>query len=173
LAKIDDITNLEQLINISVRSLSVGYYTNRQIESALAYVFGIDSQLITDETYYVVETENAIVGCGGWSKRKTLFGGDNAEVERADSFLNPETDAAKIRAFFVHPDWTRKGIAKRIISFCEESAKNEGFKQMELASTLPGEPLYAALGYRVKVRFDYRLQDGVIMPLIQMTKQIA
>jgi len=173
LAEIDDIPRLKELINLSVRALSIGYYSEEQIESALVYVFGVDSQLINDETYYAVEIENTIVACGGWSKRKTLFGGDNADVEREDSFLNPENDAAKIRAFFAHPNWTRRGIAKKIISLCEDSARRDGFKRMELAATLPGEPLYAALGYIAIERFDYQLPDGVMMPLVQMAKDFG
>ena len=110
-----DIPSLTRLIPESVRSLSVGYYTERQIESSLGYVFGVDSQLIADGTYYVAVAGEQIVGCGGWSKRQTLYGSDQMKGE-ADPLLDPARDAARIRAFFVHPEWTRRGIGRRIIA---------------------------------------------------------
>src|SRR5579859_5255741 len=146
LASFEDIPELQQLIALSVRGLSGGYYTTGQIESAIRYVFGIDSQLIIDGTYYIFEKEHAIVGCGGWSKRNTLYGGDqHKKVE--DPLLDPAIDAARIRAFFVHPGYARQGIGRRIIQSCEEAARNNGFSRFELGATLPGVPLYTAMGY--------------------------
>ena len=164
-----DMPVLEQLIPESVRALSANYYTPQQIESAILYIFGVDTQLIADGTYFVAESEGQIVGCGGWSKRKTLFGGDQMkDVE--DALLDPAVDAARIRAFFVHPDWARRGIGTRIIRACEEAAREAGFTRLELAATLPGEPLYRAVGYRAIERFDAPMPDGETLPIVRMAK---
>ena len=170
-ATTDDIPRLNRLISESVRGLSAGYYSPDQIESALIHIFGIDTQLITDGTYYVAEIENRMAGCGGWSKRKTLYGGDQAK-EEVDSLLNPEADAARIRAFFVHPDCARRGIGRRIIEVCEEAAGRARFKAVELVATMPGEPLYRACGYEVIERFDADLPEGVKLPLARMRKEL-
>ena len=169
-----DIPELEGLIRESVRALGVGYYTPRQIESALVHVFGVDSQLIADRTYYVAETHGRIVGCGGWSKRKVLFGGDQAKAggEEEDVLLDPRNDPARIRAFFVHPNWTRRGIGSRIIKACEEAALRADFARIELAATLSGEPLYAALDYEAIERFAIPFPDGESLPLVRMAKVI-
>ena len=169
-ATLSDIPLLERLIAASVRGLSVGYYTSEQIDSALIHIFGVDTQLISDGTYYIAEIENQIVGCGGWSKRKTLYGGDQAKLADEDSLLDPQTEAARIRAFFVHPDWARRGIGKRIIEVCEEAARQAAFKVAELAATLPGEPLYRACGYKVIERIDVDLPEGLNLPVIRMKK---
>ena len=118
----------------------------------------MDTQLIADKTYYIAEAEGQVVGCGGWSKRKTLYGGDQMKAEQ-DPLLDPKEDAGRIRAFFIHPNWARKGIGRRIIEACEEAAKADGFTKMELGATLPGEPLYAALGYEVTDRFEIPMGD--------------
>ena len=172
LATEQDIPSLKQLIPESARALSAGYYTDRQIESALVHVFGVDSQLIEDGTYYVVVVDDLIVGCGGWSKRKTLYGGDQMKGE-VDELLDPNQDAARIRAFFVHPRWARRGIGRRIIDACEVAAREEGFRSMELGATLPGEPLYAAMGYTVMTRFDIVMPDGERLPAAHMVKSFA
>jgi GNAT superfamily N-acetyltransferase len=169
LATEQDIPSIKHLIPESVRALSVGYYTEQQIESAIVHVFGLDSQLIADGTYYVATVEDQIAGCGGWSKRKTLYGGDQM-INHVDDFLDPAQDAAKIRAFFVHPNWARQGIGRSIINTCEEAARTEGFRRMELGSTLPGEPLYAAMGYTVTERFDIKMPDGETLPGALMVK---
>src|ERR1700685_2935947 len=121
-----DIPALRVLIDASVRGLQAADYTPAQIEVALQSVYGVDSQLIADGTYFVVEAEGAIVGCGGWSKRKTLFGGDRW-TGREDALLDPQRDAAKIRAFFVHPRWVRRGIGSMILEACEAAAAAAGF----------------------------------------------
>ena len=171
LATIRDIPELKQLIPQAVRALSVGYYTGRQIESAIVHIFGVDSQLIADGTYYAAVAGDQIAGCGGWSKRKTLFGGDQMKTAE-DDLLDPSVDAARIRAFFVHPDWVRQGIGRQIIELCEAAAQEAGFRTMELGATLPGEPLYAALGYRVTRRFDIPLADGEVLPAAHMEKAL-
>jgi len=170
-ATADDIPAIEQLISVSVRGLSAGYYSPDQIERALIHIFGIDTQLISDGTYYVAEAESQIAGCGGWSKRKTLFGGDQTKTG-VDSLLDPETDAARIRAFFVHPAWARRGIGRQIIEACEKAAARAGFRVIELAATLPGEPLYRACGYEVAERFEADMPGGVKFPLAKMRKRL-
>jgi predicted N-acetyltransferase YhbS len=172
LATVQDIPSLEQLIPESVRALSTGYYTTEQVESALVHVFGVDSQLIADGTYYTAISDDQIVGCGGWSKRKTLFGGDQMKTDE-DDLLDPAQDPARIRAFFVHPRWARHGIGRRIVQLCEEAARRAGFRTMELGSTLPGEPFYAAMGYEVTQRLDLALPDGVTLPWTHMVKSLA
>src|SRR5215475_14407143 len=153
LAATKDVPALRELIPMSVRRLCEGYYTATQIESALVHVFGVDTQLIGDGTYFIAETAEQIVGAGGWSKRKTLYGGDQSKGD-TDPLLDPAQDAARIRAFYVHPDWARRGIGSRLMRACEDAARAAGFKRMELGATLPGEPLYAAMGFEVKERVD-------------------
>src|ERR1700761_5583619 len=146
LAQLDDIPTLNEMIAQSVRGLSIGYYSPQQIESSIKYIFGIDTQLVIDGTYYIAEVDGQLAGCGGWSKRNTLYGGDqHKDIE--DPLLDPETDAARIRAFFVHPDFAPKGVGPRIIKVSESAARPAGFKRLELGATLPGVPLYKAMGY--------------------------
>ena len=182
-ATMEDIPALQKLIPESARALSQGYYTPQQIESAIKYIFGVDTQLIADRTYYLAQakgdalsgeaiSKRQVVGCGGWSKRQTLYGGDQMKAE-ADPLLDPEQDAGRIRAFFIHPNWSRKGIGRRIIEACEEAAKADGFTRMELGATLPGEPLYAAMGYEVTDRFDIPMGDGTTLPCAHMKKELT
>src|SRR4051812_1071548 len=145
-ARKEDISALEELIPISVRRLQAAHYSDAQMEAALGPVFGVDQQLIRDGTYFVVEDAGQIVGCGGWSKRKTLYGGDRDRAGE-DAELNPQLDPARIRAFFVHPDWARRGIGRSILMRCEAAAIQAGFHHAELVATLTGEPLYARFGY--------------------------
>lgn len=172
-ATVADIPALERLIPESARGLSVDYYTAEQIEGAIARVFGVDSQLIADETYFVAEVHGAIVGCGGWSKRKTLYGGDQMKAPGEDPLLDPQTDPARIRAFFIHPTWARRGIGGQIIGVCEQAAREAGFRAIEIIATLPGEPLYARFGYEATERFDIPLADGIALPLTRMRKAIV
>ena len=171
-ATMSEIPALEALIAASVRGLSVDYYSPDQIESALIHVFGVDTQLIADGTYFVAELDGQIVGCGGWSKRKTLFGGDQTKSGE-DNLLDPNTDAARIRAFFIHPDFARRGIGKQLIEACETAAKDAGFRRLEMGATLPGEPMYRAVGYEVIERFDLPFPDGVVLPLVRMGKTLT
>lgn len=170
LATFNDVSKLMELIALSVRGLSTDYYTPQQIESALKYIFGVDSQLIIDGTYYVIEKDGQFVGCGGWSKRNTLYGGDqHKEIE--DPLLDPAKDAARIRAFFVHPDHVRQGIGKHVINVCETAARTNGFANFELGATLPGVPLYTAMGYLPVKRVDAALPDGEVLGILKMHKQ--
>jgi GNAT superfamily N-acetyltransferase len=165
-----DVPALETLIELSVRTLQARDYSPAQIEGALGTVFGVDGQLIEDGTYFVVEAErNKIVGCGGWSKRKTLFGSDH-RTGREDALLDPHQDAAKIRAFFVHPDWSRQGIGSRILEACETAATEAGFKSFEMGATITGERLYKARGYEVADLLQVPLPNGASLPIIRMTK---
>jgi GNAT superfamily N-acetyltransferase len=171
LATFDDIPALQQLIALSVRGLSVNYNTPQQIESAIKYIFGVDTQLVTDGTYYVAELDGVTVGCGGWSKRNTLYGGDqHKEVE--DPLLNPEVDAARIRAFFVHPGYARRGIGSHIMKVCEAAAQHAGFKSLQLGATLPGVPLYEAMGYKAIELIEQPMPDGEVLPIVKMYKAL-
>ena len=140
----EDIPALTALIPASVRGLSQGHYTPAQIESALVYVFGVDSQLINDGTYFVVEHDGQIVGAGGWSKRKTLYGGDQSKADD-DPLLDAALDAAHIRAYYVHPDWARQGIGRRIMRACEAAAKAAGFTRLDLGSKFGRQSVSAGL----------------------------
>ena len=165
-----DIPTLQKLIAVSVRGLSNGYYSAKQIESSIKYIFGVDTQLLADETYYVIEAKNIIIACGGWSKRKTLYGGDQHK-NTADPLLDPKTDAARIRAFFVDPAWARQGIGKMLIQHCETEAMNHDFTAMELGATLPGEPLYKAMGYKSISNIMVDMPDGEKLEVIKMRKE--
>lgn len=172
LAQKEDIPAIEGLIPESVRGLSQNHYTEQQIESALRYIFGVDSQLIADGTYYVAEIDKNFVGCGGWSKRKTLFGGDQTK-QGTDPLLDPMTEPARIRAFYVHPAWARQGIGSRIMETCEKAALAAGFSRMELGATLPGVPLYQAFGFVPIEEIEAPMPDGVTLPIVRMGKNIG
>ncbi len=167
----DDMPALEHLISDSVRRLSKGYYSEQQIESALVNIFGVDSQLIVDGTYFVAEAAGQIVGCGGWSMRKTLFGGDQTKSGE-DALLDPDIEPARIRAFFVHPGWARKGIGSRILDACEDAALKAGYVTLELVATLPGEPFYKALGFAVAERFEITMPGDMALPAVRMNKHM-
>jgi GNAT superfamily N-acetyltransferase len=169
-----DIPCLRGLIDASVRKLQATDYTPGQIERALASVYGVDTQLIADGTYYVAEAhplgETVIAGCGGWSKRKTLYGADHC-AGREDALLDPRVDAAKIRAFFIHPDWARRGIGGLILETCERAALDAGFTRLEMGATLTGVPFYQAKGYTALETIEVPLGDGVAMAIVRMGKQ--
>lgn len=174
LAEVSDVPTLSKLIDSSVRGLQQDDYTPAQIDSALRTVYGVDSQLISDGTYYVAEALQeppVIVGCGGWSKRKTLYGGDQFHG-REDGYLDPATDAAKIRAFFIHPEWVRLGIGSRILEACENAAIAGGFRRLEMGSTLTGVALYSAKGYIGAGKMEVPLENGLTLPILRMTKTV-
>ncbi|WP_293782656.1 GNAT family N-acetyltransferase [uncultured Pedobacter sp.] len=170
-ATFQDIPELKKLLNDSVRGLSKDYYTTNQIDSALKYIFGIDTQLISDGTYYVFEIDGIIAGCGGWSRRKTLYGGDQHK-ELQDTLLDPLTEPARIRAFFVHPNYARRGIGRKIMDFCEDEARKNGFSNLALGATLPGVPLYQAMGFKEMDQITEPLPDGEKLELVKMIKVI-
>lgn len=167
-----DIPALRVLIDASVRGLQAADYTPTQIEGALRTVYGVDSQLIADGTYFVVEADSVLVGCGGWSKRKTLFGGDRW-TGREDVLLDRQVDAAKIRAFFVHPHWVRRGIGSMILEACEGAAVAAGFTRLEMGATLTGVPLYRARGYVALENFQAPLSNGESLPIVRMEKRVG
>jgi len=164
-----DIPALELLIDESVRTLQAADYTAEQIAGALGTVFGVDTQLIRDGTYFVAEDGSQIVACGGWSRRKTPFGSDHGP-EKDDSLLDPVTEAARIRAFFVRPGWARRGIGSRILRACEEDAAAHGFRRLELVATLTGEPLYRVHGFEAQERLSLALPNGANLPVVRMVK---
>lgn len=168
-ASLNDCNKIEELITISARGLSINDYTSEQIEGALSGAFGLDTQLIRDGTYFVAEADELMVGCGGWSRRKTLFGSDKRK-SRDSAKLNPETDAAKIRAFFIHPEWARKGIGKAILERCESEAKLYGFHSLELMSTLPGVKFYRSCGFIGTEQIEYKLPSGTLITFLPMGK---
>src|SRR4051812_40135873 len=155
-ATLKDRAALERLIAASARGLSRDDYSGEQIEAAIASVFGVDTDLVHDGTYYVAEAEGSPVGCGGWSKRRTLFGGDRYGA-RDSGYLDPLTEPAKIRAFFVRPGWARRGVGGAILETCEREAQAQGFRSLELMATLPGIRLYAARGYEAGERVEYEI----------------
>jgi N-acetylglutamate synthase-like GNAT family acetyltransferase len=175
LATSEDVPALHALIEASVRGLMVEDYSLAQLEGALGTYLGVDTQLVKDGTYYVAEVETArglaMVGCGGWSKRKTLFGADQ-RPGREDALLDPSVDAAKIRAFFIHPDWARRGIGSKILRACEDAASVAGFKSFEMGATLTGVPLYEVRGYRAIGSVDIPLANGEVLKVVRMEKSV-
>jgi len=177
-----DIPQLGPLIEASIRGLQAGEYSPSQIEQAIGTWLGLDTQLVADQTYFVVEvpeggnpdrlaTIGNLAGCGGWSRRKTPYGSDH-RPGRDDSFLDPRSDAAKIRAFFVHPAWARRGIGSRILELCEEAAQAEGFTRFEMGATLTGIPLYRHHGYVEQERVELPLANGETLPIVKMVKKV-
>jgi GNAT superfamily N-acetyltransferase len=201
IATTSDVPVLREVIEASVRGLQARDYTARQVELALKSVYGVDTRLIADGTYFAAEAlgleadplgtavansderpssvavapgagrSPLIVGCGGWSKRRTLFGGDQWSA-REDDLLDPAREAAKIRAFFVHPEWARRGIGTMILDACEVAAKAAGFKRLEMGATLSGVPFYRAKGYVAIENVDVPLGGGEVLPIVRMAKMI-
>ena len=167
-----DCAEIEELIARSIRALGAGDYSTEQIEGALTGAFGLDSQLIADGTYFVVESDGRLLGCGGWSYRRTLFGGD-ARSDRDAGTLDPGTDAAKIRAFFVDPAAARQGIGSAVLERCESEARRHGFRRAEMMATLPGKRLYEARGYVPGERVQYPVGPGVFIEFVPMWKSLT
>jgi GNAT superfamily N-acetyltransferase len=172
LATSEDIAALETLIPVSVRTLQAPYYSAAQMEAAIGPVFGVDRQLISDGTYFVVEARGEIVGCGGWSRRCAVFGGERGRAGE-EAALDPVHDPARIRAFFVHPDFARRGIGRAILTACESALCEAGFRQAVLVATLAGEPLYAACGYSVGERYDVPLTRDLVLSVVRMVKHFG
>ena len=166
-----EVPALEALIRASVVGLAGADYSPRQLDSALRHLFGVDTRLIDDGTYFVVLEAGRPVACGGWSRRRTLFGGDRYE-DRADDDLDPATDAARIRAFFVHPDAARRGIGRMLLEHCEQAARAAGFVRLELMATLSGIPLYERCGFERAESLDLKLPDGISFPLVRMSRSL-
>jgi GNAT superfamily N-acetyltransferase len=167
-----DVPTLERLIADSARGLAAGDYSGAQIEAALGTAWGVDSELIRDGTYFVVEADGEAIACGGWSRRATLFGAD-AQPGRESALLDPRRDAARVRAFFVHPDWARRGIGRLLLAHCEAAALAHGFSRAELMATLPGVRLYRACGYVGEARSTHALPGGLTIEFVPMGKQLV
>ena len=171
IATIADIPELSRLISDSARELSRGFYTVAEAESAISYVFGVDSALVNDGTYYVATLDGVLAGCGGWSRRNTLYGGDQRPVGSA-ALLDPATEPARIRAFFVAPTAARKGVGRAILEACTAAALRAGFRSLTLMATLPGVPFYAALGFHADEDVVDALPDGTMLKFVRMSKSI-
>ena len=171
LARIEDLAELRALMRRSIDQLQDEFLTPAQV-AASHKVMGLDAQLIEDQTYYVVEIEGVIAGCGGWSWRTTLYGGDDSIVAREPAALDPGRDPAKIRAMYTNPDFARRGIGRAILQLCEDAARNAGFRRAEMMATLAGEPLYRACGYRAVESAESGLIGAVRVPLLRMEKRL-
>lgn len=170
LALASDLTALRPLMHAAIDALQSSFLTPAQVAASHA-IMGLDTTLVADGTYYVIERDGALAGCGGWSRRATLYGG-NHTAGRDDALLDPARDAARIRAMYTHPAFTRLGVGKLVIGLCESAARAEGFRRAELVATLAGEPLYRACGYAQIERFDSAAVDGVTVPLVRMGKAL-
>lgn len=166
-----DVPALEELIVLSVGGLLAPFYSAAQRELALGPVFGVDRPLIRDGTYFVVEQAGRIVACGGWSRRQAAFGGDQARAGE-DGLLDPTRDPARVRAFFVHPDYARRGIGRSLLEACEGAMRVAGFREAMLVATLAGEALYTACGYSVVERYEVPLAAGVGLPVARMARTL-
>lgn len=168
-ATMEDRREIEDLIAASVRGLNAGHYSEEELRLSLLHVFGVDSQLIEDGTYFVTEHSGGIAAAGGWSRRRTLYGGDqHKSIE--DDLLSPPADAARIRAFFVHPAHARRGLGRRLYERCADEARSAGFTRIELAATLPGVPLYEALGFTARHRIEVPMPGGATLVCIHMDR---
>ena len=172
-ATADDIPQLIDLVKASIRGFSEGFYDDRQLESSLEHLYGIDRQLIEDETYYVVERDGSIVAAGGWSFRRTSYGGDQMAAARDESRRDPRLEPAAIRAFYVHPEHKRQGLGRSLHDQCEAAAAAAGFRKLELLSTEMGAVFYRELGYELGETEQADLPDGVQIPIIHMVKSIS
>lgn len=170
LANMNDVAVLNELIAVSARELSRGMYSEQEIEAAIQYVFGVDTELVKDRTYFVIEKNGEIAGCGGWSKRKTLFGGNQFSGREEAIYLDPSKDAAKIRAFFIHPKFARQSLGSLLLKHCEAEARLDGFTQFEMMATLPGVKLYTRLAYQTVSDEHVILSNNVSLCFVRMMK---
>lgn len=170
LAMNSDMAALTLLMQASIRELLPQFLTAEEVEASFA-VMGLDTVLIEDGTYFVVEADGALAGCGGWSRRATLFGGNHTEGRDA-RLLDPKTEPARVRAMYTAPFFTRRGVGRKVLSLCEEAARKEGFTRVELAATMGGKPLYAACGYQPIEEMSVATPLGVNVPLVRMGKRL-
>jgi GNAT superfamily N-acetyltransferase len=166
-----DVAALEILMEASIRKFIGAYLDAARVDASFEFM-GVDTQLIEDDTYFVVECEGRIAGCGGWSRRATLFGGDHS-AGRDARLLDPATEPARVRAMYTHPDFARRGVGRLVLSLCEAAAAQEGFRSLELMATVAGEPLYLACGFAVIERLDVTTTKGVTVPGARMAKALA
>ena len=170
-ATLDDLPELRVVMGLAIDRLQRGFLSDAQVEAS-AEVMGLDTQLVRDGTYFIIETEGRAVGCGGWSKRRTLFGGDHSTEQRDPGLLDPRHDPARMRAMYTHPDFVRRGIGRLLLQICEAAAAAEGFGRVELMATLSGEPLYVSEGYAPVERIEVEV-GAIRVPLIRMAKTLA
>jgi GNAT superfamily N-acetyltransferase len=171
LARLDDESSIDALMKLSTRRLFALFYDARQTASSVLHVGVVDRMLLEDGTYFVGEDGGALVACGGWSRRDRLYTG-SGDAEDDARLLDPATEPARIRAMFVHPDHTRRGLGTRILELCEQAAKAEGFTRLSLMATLPGVPLYERYGFELLEESDVRLPDGVVLACATMEKAV-
>jgi GNAT superfamily N-acetyltransferase len=169
LAETRDLPAMTALMDRAIGELLKPFLDDRQIEAS-RQIMGLDTQLVEDGTYFVVEEAGQVAGCGGWSRRATMFGGDHTEG-RDSALLDPAKDAARVRAMYTHPGFARRGVGRLILSLCEEAARAEGFQRAELVATMAGEPLYRACGYQLVEAFSDE-RTGVAVPLLRMSKAL-
>ena len=169
-AKAADIPAIHAVMMAAIDQLQADFLSDEQIKAS-HQIMGLDTQLIDDGTYLLVECEGILAGCGGWSKRATLYGGDHSLDLRDPELLDPSCDPAKIRAMYTHPDWVRRGVGRIVLQECEKAAARNGFTQVELMATMSGKPLYQACGYRIveEVEAD---ASGTAIPLARMAKPL-
>ncbi|HEY2178472.1 MAG TPA: GNAT family N-acetyltransferase [Caulobacteraceae bacterium] len=172
LASEADLNALHALMERAIGELQKGFLDERQIAASHA-VMGLDTQLVADRTYFIVEADGRLAGCGGWSRRATLYGGDHSTALREPAPLDPAKDAARVRAMYTDPAFARRGVGRLILELCEGAAAAEGFSRVELMATLSGEPLYLACGYRQIERTAAAPVDGVEVPLVRMGKSLT
>lgn len=172
LATEDDLPALRGLMARAIAELQAGFLSPAQVVAS-ALTMGLDTQLVRDRTYIIVEVDGALAGCGGWSFRSTLYGGDDSVVARAPEILDPATDAARIRAMYTDPGFVRRGIGRRVLAACEAAARDYGFARAEMMATLAGEPLYRACGYLPIEYVQSEPTPGVFVPLIRMGKVLV
>ncbi len=171
LASPADLIALNSLMTLAIDRLQTDFLTPQQVIASRA-IMGLDTQLVHDRTYFMVEEDGVLAGCGGWSRRATLYGGDHSTASRDAALLDPLRDAARVRAMYTHPDFVRRGMGRRILNLCEQAAAAEGFLRVELMATLSGQPLYDACGYRV-IESAAVTVDGVSVPLLRMGKSLS
>ena len=171
LAQPEDLPALRALMHRAIEELQHGFLSPEQV-IASHKVMGLDTQLIKDQTYVLVEENGVIAGCGGWSWRATLYGGDDSVVAREPAPLDPRRDAAKVRAMYTNPDFTRRGIGRMVLGLCEDAARKAGFSRVELMATMAGVPLYRACGYVPVEATESKPINGVRVPLLRMEKPL-
>ncbi|WP_440959089.1 GNAT family N-acetyltransferase [Oceanicaulis sp. LC35] len=170
-AQVADMPALSALMDLAINRLQDDFLSPEQVKASQAFM-GIDTQLVKDGTYFMVMRGDAIAGCGGWSYRATLYGGDHTTDQRDARELDPETEPAKVRAMYTHPDHTRQGVGRMILNACEDAARSQGFKRAEMMATLSGQPLYAACGY-APISEEAAIADGISVPLVRMGKALV
>ena len=166
-----DLAELKALMAMAIRHLVGAYLDAVRVEASFE-IMGVDTQLIEDGTYFVIESEGRIAGCGGWSRRATLFGGDHS-AGRDARLLDPESEPARVRGMYTHPDFARRGIGWLVLSLCETAAAREGFRSLELVATVAGEPLYSAYGFSVIERIEVPTSKAVTIPCARMSKVVT